>query len=50
MTALESMLYIERVLKLDRNNIDNKIFFKAVEGVLTNLEPNKISKVRFAFT
>ncbi|CAD8140605.1 unnamed protein product [Paramecium pentaurelia] len=50
MTALESMLYIERILKLDRNNIENKIFFKAVEGVLTNLEPNKITKVRFAFT
>lgn len=50
MTALESMLFIERILKLDRNNIENKIFFKAIEGVLTNLDPNKNLKVRFAFT
>ena len=50
MTALEAMLFIEKILKLDRNNIEIKIFFKAIEGVLINLDQNKIIKVRAAFT
>lgn len=39
MTPLETILFIEKVLKLDLKKIDNRIFLKAIEGVFTKLLP-----------
>lgn len=50
MSTLEVMLFIEKILKLDRKNLDNKIFFKAIEGVLSHLDTHTIRKSRSAFT
>ncbi|CAD8057339.1 unnamed protein product [Paramecium sonneborni] len=50
MSPIDTILFIEKVLKLDMKKIDNQIFMKAVEGVFTKLSPClKRSKSKFGF-
>ncbi|CAD8055651.1 unnamed protein product [Paramecium sonneborni] len=50
MSPIDTILFIEKVLRLDMKKIDNQIFMKAIEGVFTKLNPClKRSKSKYGF-